>query len=202
MRATVIPWAKKPPRDAHAVHPACGAGGRTAALHLLLVPWLPLLALAGCGGASAHDGPGPPPGPDTSLEPARVVAEFLDAANRRDHAAMASRFGTAAGPIGDSGGALGCAFRKVGSWIGLGDRCLNATEVELRMDLMAAILAHESYRLGGEAAVAGSGRPAIRVEVEVDTATEQGVTVPFVLIQTDHGGWLVKEVALGRLTGY
>ena len=197
----MIARAGKLPRDAHAVHPDRGPGGRTAALHPLLVSWLPLLALAGCGGAPAHPAPGPPPGPNTSLEPARVVAEFLDAANRRDHAAMASRFGTGAGPIGDRGGALGCAFRKVGSWIGLGDRCLTAPEVELRMDLMAAILAHEAYRLGGEAAVAGRGRPAMRVEVVVDTVGEQGATVPFVLIQTDDGTWLVEEVELGRLVG-
>ena len=114
---------------------------------------------------------------------------------------MASHFGTAAGPIGDRGGTLGCAFRKVFSWIGLGDRCLTAQEVELRMDLLAAILAHEAHRVTGQATVAGRGRPATRVEVEMDTVTSEGVPVPFVLIQADSGAWLVEEVDLVPLTG-
>lgn len=48
-------------------------------------------------------------------------------------------------PIGGRGGALG-------------HRCLTAREVELRMDLMAAILTHDSRRTGSPAAVAGRGR--------------------------------------------
>lgn len=190
-----------PRGDADAVHAAGCGGPRIAARRPRLLAWLPLLALAGCGGAAAHHAPPPPPGPDLPLEPARVAAEFLAAASRRDHAAMASRFGTVAGPIGDRGGALGCAFRKLGSWIGLGDRCLNAREIELRMDLMAAILAHDSYRAGREEMVAGKGRPATRIDFELDTATEHGVIVPFVLIQADDGTWLVEEIGLGRLTG-
>ncbi|MDE2794701.1 MAG: hypothetical protein OXL34_07780 [Gemmatimonadota bacterium] len=164
-------------------------------------PWLLLLPLAGCAAPATPGTPGPPPGPDPSREPERVVAGFLDAANRRDHAAMASRFGTGDGPIGERGGAIGCAFRRVGSWIGLGERCLTAAEVELRMDLMAALLAHQSYRMGPQEEVAGRGRPARRIEVELDTVAARGVTVPFVLIWTGDGRWLVEEVDLGRLTG-
>lgn len=163
-------------------------------------PWLALLALAGCGGAAALNPPGRPPDPEPPPEPARVVAEFLDAANRRDLAAMASRFGTGDGPIGETGGAIGCGFRRIGSWIGLGERCLTAEEVELRMDLMAAILAHRSYRVGGQAEVAGRGRPARRIEVELEASMARGVAVPFILIWTRGGRWLVEEVGLGRLT--
>lgn len=114
---------------------------------------------------------------------------------------MASHFGTAAGPIEDRGGTLGCSFRKIFSWIGLGDRCLTAQEVELRMDLMAAILAHDSHRVTGQATVAGRGRPATRVEVEMDTVAKERVPVPFVLIRADGGAWLVEEVDLAPLTG-
>lgn len=128
------------------------------------------------------------------------MAEFLDAADRRDHAAMASRFGTADGPIGDRGGAVGCAFRRAGSWIGLGERCLGRDDVELRMDLIATVLAHESYRVGAEEEVVGRGRPAARVEVEVMTRG-RGVVVPFVVIRARDGGWLVAEVGLGALVG-
>lgn len=178
-----------------------GGGGRIAVPGSGPASWLPLLALAACAGTASPRASNLPPGADPSPEPAGVVAAFLDAANRRDHAVMASHFGTAAGPIGNRGGTLGCAFRKVFSWIGLGDRCLTAQEVELRMDLMAAILAHEAHRVTGQATVAGRGRPATRVEVEMDTVTSEGVPVPFVLILADGGSWLVEEVDLAPLTG-
>ena len=163
------------------------------------MPWV-VVVVAGCGGTAAHDPLGPPPGPNPSLEPVRVVAEFLDAAKRRDHAEMAARFGTGDGPIGERGSAVGCAFRRMGSWIGLGEPCLTASEVELRMDVIAGILAHESYRVGAEDGVVGRGRPAARVEVEVVTGG-RGVVVPFVVIQADDGRWLVEEVGLGGLVG-
>lgn len=161
--------------------------------------WLLVAAAAGCGPA-VRDAAAPPPGPDPAPAHVRVVAEFLDAAGRRDHGAMAARFGTGGGPIGETGGAVGCAFRRVGSWIGLGDRCLRRAEVELRMDVIAAVLAHESYRLGAEAAVVGRGRAAARVEVEVVTEGRVAV-VPFVVIRADDGRWLVEEVLLGGVLG-
>ena len=109
--------------------------------------------MAGCTGAIALE----TRVPDPSLERARVVAEFLDAAARRDHAAMASRFGTGDGPIGERGGAVGCALRRAGSWMGLGERCLGRPEVELRMDVIATVLAHEAYRVGVEVGGGGTG---------------------------------------------
>jgi len=201
LRATSFARAGGPRGKGRRVCAAPNGSGRTFAPRRCVVPWLPLVLLAACAGNTASPTAGPPPGPHASLEPARVVAAFLDAANRRDHAAMASHFGTAAGPIGDRGSTLGCALRKLGSWLGLGDRCLTAQEVELRMDLLAAILSHTSYRVGGQATVAGRGRPATRIEVEVKTVTDQGVLLPFVLIQGRNGAWLVEEVDLGRLTG-
>lgn len=201
LRAASFARAGGPRGSGHRVGAASNGSRRAAALRTRIILWLPLLALAACAGSGPHPAAGPQPGSDPSLEPARVVAAFLDAANRRDHAAMASRFGTAAGPIGDRGGTVGCALRRAASWIGLGDPCLTAREVELRMDLVAAILAHRSYRIRGQAAVAGRSRPATRIEVELDTVTTPDVPVPFVLIQADDGAWLVEEVALERLTG-
>ena len=164
---------------------------------LVGAPWLMAVA-AGCGGSAAHDTGSPAPAPDPTPGHVRVVAEFLNAAGRRDHAAMAARFGSGGGPIGETGGALGCAFRRVGSWIGLGDRCLKRAEVELRMDVIAAVLAYESYRVGAEEGVVGRGRAAVRIEVEVVTGG-RGVVVPFVVIRADDGRWLVEEVGLGEL---
>ena len=196
---TMVVPAGSPRGDGGAPGAAREGGSLIAALHPLLVVWLLLPALAGCGGAAAHVA-NQPPAPDSSLEPTRVVAEFLDAAKRRDHAAMASRFGTGDGPIGETGGAFGCAFRRVGSWIGLGEPCLSRAEVELRMDVIATVLAHESYRVGAEEGVVGRGRPASRVEVEVVTGG-RGVVVPFVVIRADDGRWLVEEVGLGGVVG-
>lgn len=156
-----------------------------------------LVGVTGCGSAGAS-GSGLPPGPDSRPGPVGVVAEFLDAARQRDHAAMASRFGTGGGPIGETGGPVGCAFRRLGAWIGLGERCLRREEVELRMDVIAVVLAHESYRVGKQEGVVGRGRPAARVEVEVVTGG-RGVVVPFVVIRADDGRWLVGEVGLGEL---
>ena len=152
-----------------------------------------LLGLMGCGAAI------PPLESGTPLQPTRAVEMFLDAASQRDHASMAGLFGTADGPLGDRGGTLGCAFRKMGSWIGLGEQCLADWEVELRMDVIASILKHESYRVQGGEAVAGRGRPAIRVGVEMDLGGRGVVEVPFVVIRSGNGRWLVEEVDLRRL---
>lgn len=168
-------------------------GGRI--VHAMLLPRLLLAAVAGCGGTAGGAGPAPPP------EPARAVEMFLDAAGRRDHAAMARLFGTADGPIGDRGGTVGCAFRRVGSWIRLGERCLAEGEVELRMDVIAAILQHDAYRVRFEEAVAGRGRTAIRVGVDLEQEGRDPVEVPFVVIRRKDGGWLVEEVELHRVVG-
>ncbi len=167
---------------------------------------LAVAAGAGCGGGAALDGAGAStaegaPGPASSPEPGDVVARFLDAAGRRDHGAMARLFGTAAGPIGEQGSAFGCGLRRMGTWVGLGRPCLTAQEIELRMDVIARILAHVSHREGPAAAVAGRGRPAARVEVEITVRDGRVLRVPFVLIRTLRHGWLVEEVGLGRLTG-
>ena len=165
-------------------------------------PWLALLlvAAAGCGGGPRPGG-GPAPGSEPPPEPGDIVTEFLDAANRRDHAAMARLFGTAAGPIGEPGSTVGCGLRRLGSWIGLGEPCVTVQEIEVRMDVIARILAHDTRRVGPAARVAGRGRPAARVEVEIAVRAGETVRVPFVLIRAGDHGWLVEQVELGRLTG-
>ena len=176
---------------------------RARALRLVVLLRMVLVTVtatvAGCGGAGMPAGSAP--GTSAGSEPVRVVGEFLDAANQRDHATMARLFGTVDGPIGDRGGTLGCAFRKLGSWIRLGDRCLEEREVEQRLDLMAAVLRHESYLVRTEEAVAGRGRPATGVGVEMDVGARGVVEVPFVVVLTGDGRWLVEEVGLGGLVG-
>lgn len=160
-----------------------------------LLPLAAAVVVVGCGSAATPAGPAPPAGA------ADAVELFIEAAGRRDHAAMARLFGTADGPIGDRGGTLGCAFRKAGSWIRLGARCLEQGEVELRMDVIAGILRHESYRVRLGGAVAGRGRAAVRVDVELKRGTRRAVEVPFVVIRTGGGAWLVEQVGLDRVVG-
>ena len=162
--------------------------------------WLLLsVTLTGCGGSPPLESAAPPPPePGRPPGPVAVVAEFLDAAGRREHWAMASRFGTADGPLADRSGALVCGLRRAGSWLGVGDRCASDAEVEIRMDLIASALAHDSYSVLREARVVGKGRPARLVEVELEGAGRV-VTVPFVVVLARGARWLVEEVGLKGL---
>ena len=169
-------------------------------------PVRPSLALllgvvAACGGGPESRAIPAAPNDGRSPEPGEVVARFLDAANRRDLDAMARLFGTADGPIGARRGAFGCGLRRVGSWVGLGEPCVSAQEVELRMDVIARILSHESHGVGSAAALPGRRLPAAGVEVEMVVGDGEVVRVPFVLIRTEDHGWLVERVGLERLTG-
>ncbi len=156
---------------------------------------LATLGLPACGTAGGPLEPNPPPGPVATVE------MFLDASGRRDHALMARLFGTSQGPVGDTGGALGCAIRKAGSWIGLGARCPTAPEVELRMDIIARILEHDAYRIRSEQPVAGRDRPAIRVAVDLERNGRVVDGVPFVVVGVGDGRWLIQEIGLERVTG-
>jgi len=127
------------------------------------------------------------------------VERFLQAANQRDVIAMGQLFGTVGGPVMDTGGTLGCAFKKIGSWFG-GRSCVKKTEVEIRMDAIASILLHDNYRLVGDRRL--PGRNSLAREVLVDLTTSQGVIVsslPFVVVRSRDGRWLVEQVDLQRV---
>jgi hypothetical protein len=68
------------------------------------------------------------------------------------------------------------------------------------MDAIASILAHTDYRIVTEQRVAGRTVPATRVLVNMTTI--QGVAVsnvPFVVVRSDEGRWLVENVDLQRV---
>ena len=124
------------------------------------------------------------------------VERFLQAANERDVTAMGRLFGTSNGAAMDTGGTFGCAFKKIGSWFG-GRSCLSKQDVELRMDAIASILLHQDYQITSERRVAGRTSPTTRVLVNMRTT--RGVNIPdlpFVVVQTDGGRWLIEEVDL------
>lgn len=135
-----------------------------------------------------------------AVAPMLSVERFLQATNARDLDAMARLFGTASGPVADTGSTLGCAFKKMGSWIGLGRACATRVQVELRMDAIAQILRHEDYRIVSESQVAGRSDPTRRIGVNL-TFTDTTVSdVPFVVVQSSEGRWLVEQIDLERVT--
>lgn len=128
------------------------------------------------------------------------VERFLQAANQRDFQAMGRLFGTASGPVGDTGGTFGCFFKKIGSWFG-GSPCVRRVEVEVRMDAIASIVQHRDYTIVREEPVAGRTNPTRRVLVDLDMGTRSVTAVPFVVVQTGEGRWLVEEVPLETIMG-
>lgn len=127
------------------------------------------------------------------------VERFLQAANERDVEAMGRLFGTPEGAAMETGGTFGCMFKKIGSWFG-GSPCVDKREVEIRMDAIASILQHRDYRIADERRVAGRTAPTTRVMV--DMTTELGVevrAVPFEVVRTGEGRWLVQRVDLERV---
>ncbi len=123
------------------------------------------------------------------------VERFLQAANQRDVHAMGNLFGTRDGPAMDTGSTVGCAFKKIGSLFG-GSSCVKRQDVEIRMDAIASILAHEDYRIVREERVAGRDAPTTRVLVDMTVQGERVVGVPFEVVQTSEGRWLVQNVDL------
>ncbi len=136
-----------------------------------------------------------------AVAPALSVERFLHATNTRDLHEMARLFGTEKGPIIETGGTLGCGFKKLGSWFGLGQRCRTLQEVELWMDAIAGILRHDDYEVVSESSVPGRVHPTTRVGVDIVVRGDTIRDVPFVVVRSGGGRWLVEEVGLDRITG-
>lgn len=137
-------------------------------------------------------------GPGAGLVAQLSLERFLQATNERDLEGMARIFGTESGPSWDTGSTFGCAFKKIGSWFG-GQSCVKRRDVEVRMDAIARIVQHQDYRVVREESVAGRMNRATRIYVDL-TINGQVVTgVPFVVVRSGSGQWLVEEIALERI---
>lgn len=178
-------------------------GGRAGHEAAVVLPIAVALVVWGCGGAMPVRSLPAAPGSaasQPSAGPSQAVESFLEAAARRDLVEMARSFGTADGPVARTGSALGCGLRRLGSWVGLADRCHRWADVELRMDLLAAVLDPAAYRVRTEEQVAGRERPTVRVLVDVTVGGREAPEVPFVVVLARHGSWLVQEIGVERLT--
>jgi hypothetical protein len=136
-----------------------------------------------------------------AVAPMLSVERFLQAVNDGDLHSMARIFGTSDGPIIETGGTLGCGFRKFGSWFGIGDRCQTLQEVELRMDAIAQIVRHEDYNIVSDGAVPGRIDPTTRIGVDMRVNGRDIADVPFLVVQTGDGRWMIEEIGLTRITG-
>ena len=155
------------------------------------------LMLAACVTRTA--GPDPMAGVGSSL----AVERFLQAANARNLDDMASLFGTADGPIIDTGGSFGCAFKKIGSWFGMSDACRTYQEVELWMHTLSQVLAHEDYRIVSESDVPGRMHTTTRIGVDLDLpGGQRAPDVGFLVVRAGGDGhWLIEEIELEKITG-
>jgi hypothetical protein len=138
------------------------------------------------------------PGQTAQFAPQLSVERFLQAANDRDLDTMGRIFGTANGPISNTGGTLGCAFKKIGSWFG-GHSCVTQQEVQIRLDAIARLLHHEDYKITHEEQVAGRDHPSTRVFVDMTIDGQKISDVPFVVVRTPAGLWLVEQIGLEQL---
>ena len=135
------------------------------------------------------------------MGPILSVERFLQASNARDLDSMGNIFGTADGPAMDTGGTFGCMFKKMGSWIGLGDRCVTRQEVELELSLIAELLRHEDFRVVSESRVAGRTHPTTRVGVNFVIDGRDILDVPFFVVHAKSGRWLIENIDLAKVTG-
>ncbi len=110
--------------------------------------------------------------------PLQSVERFLAAVNSRDLNRMAGLFGTRDGPV---------------EW----DR----VEVELHMDLLASVLAHDAYEIVSEGMVPGRPDPTTRVGVTMTMGDRVIPDVSYLTVRTDEGRWMVQEIDLERITG-
>lgn len=162
-------------------------GSRSLTLALLLG-----VALSSACTTVVQQGPGAGVVAQLSLE------RFLQAANARDLAAMGRLFGTADGPIMETGSTFGCFFKKIGSLFG-GSSCVEKRDVEIRLAAIADIMKYDDYRVSREESVAGRMNDASRIWVDFTVSGTRVADVPFVVVRGPGGQWLVEEIDLQRL---
>jgi hypothetical protein len=160
-----------------------------------------LAALLTLGVSACASSQNIPPTRMAGVAPMLSVERFLQAANTSDLEAMARIFGTSSGAIAEqTGNPFGCAFKRIGSWVGLGSRCVSRQQIELRMNAIALVLRHNDYRIRNERDVPGRRAPTTRVGVDLVQGSSTVTDVPFVVVRTSNGRWLVEEIGLERVT--
>jgi hypothetical protein len=116
--------------------------------------------------------------PNSSVGPSLVVEQFLRAANSNDLATMSRLFGTREGPV---------------------VRRDPHQQNEERMFALASVLRHQDFVVEGQQVVPGRSDEAIQLIVRMQTS-QRTVSVPFTMVVTRDGSWLVEQIGIERLT--
>jgi len=136
-----------------------------------------LLVAPACGGGGA--GPGVATAPAPAGAPIEVVERFMRLVAAKDYIGMGRLFGTAEGPITNRD---------------------PQQQVERRMYAIASILANDRFAITGTGqSIPGRGPEVAQLTVRI---TQGGETrnVPFVVVRSTAGGYLVEQVDLQAVT--
>ena len=136
--------------------------------------------LVGLGGCTTRVVERPAPGGGgefSAIAPQLSVERFLQAVNARDYESMAALFGTFDGPVQR-----------------------NWTELELQMATLAEILRHSDYRIVSERREPGREHSTQRVGVALTIGGRTFPNVPFLVVQSRDGGWLIEEIDVQAVT--
>jgi hypothetical protein len=131
-----------------------------------------VVVLSACASAA------PSRAPDSALAPTMIIERFLRAANQNDLDTMGSLFGTRDGAV---------------------NRSWSRKEMDERMFLLASLLRHTDYTIGGAQIVPGRREEATQYVVRLVVA--QGpAQVPFTLVRTRANQWLIEDIGIERIT--
>ncbi|MGH7502812.1 MAG: hypothetical protein ACREL7_13785 [Longimicrobiales bacterium] len=122
-------------------------------------------------------GPGLPDNADVSTS--LVLEQFLRAANQNDLDTMGRLFGTVNGPNTNR---------------------VPKDQLEQQLFAIASILRHESYEILGRQIVPGRRDEATQVTVRMNIGMNRMVDVPYTLVYSNAGTWLVEQIDLEKIT--
>lgn len=131
------------------------------------------MALAACVGGAGSRVPA-----SEAAGPALTVERFLTAANSNDLKTMTQLFGTTDRTIVELEG---------------------ETRAEQRMYVLASLVRHDDYAIMGQQTVPGRMLDATELMIRI-TREDESVTVPFLVVRTDDGGWIIERIDVEPLT--
>lgn len=145
---------------------------------LCLVLLAAVATLGACGGSGSSGPVVPGVAPAPAAAPADVVERFMRLLAAKDYLGMGHLFGTAEGPITSRD---------------------PQQQVERRMYAIANIMANDRFVIRGQQGIPGRGPEVTQLTVQI---TQQGETkdVPFVVVRSANGGYLVEQVDLQAVT--
>ncbi|MFO7892995.1 MAG: hypothetical protein R6U63_04610 [Longimicrobiales bacterium] len=133
------------------------------------------VTLVACGGGG-QQGTRTPAAESTG--PALTVERFLRAANANSLGTMTELFGTTDRTIVQLEG---------------------QTRAEERMYVLASLLRHDDWSIVGQQSVPGRMMDAIDLLVRI-TRGDESVTVPFLVVRREDGGWIIERIEVEPLT--